>query len=453
MANIILKPDAYSKSFYDVILSNHRYLVCMGGRGGGKSDALYLKYLLELFKPYNFKLLYVNKEKANIRDQQYAGFKRVAKRTGLAERLKFYDGDYRIINELNGNALIPKGMDDPEKSKGTDDVTAIWWDEINKGTLDDFLTLNALLRTPEAQYLQFAISFNPVSEQHWLRNQFFDKSNAYKLNETYSDSGLLHHSTFLDNDFIDKEAYLKTLQENAHGNINRMLVDIEGKWGVTMNENPFFYAYNHSEHYTDAKFMMPDYLGHIYVSFDFNNDPCTLLVGMINEKKICIFDLIACDVNSIPGLSPLDACCEMFLNKYVKSGLITTNRIIVTGDASGRSQTADNVANKNFYTKIKDRLRIGDGQVQTRKANIAHSLSREICNSVLFHCDISFYKSAYLLTEDMQKAYADDNGTLNKAKREYGLNFTDAFRYIIDCMLHFENWQNYLRYYAKDKIR
>lgn len=445
---IKVESGAYSRSFYPVLISQHRYLICFGGRGGGKTDTLYLKYLLELFQPYYFKLLYVNKEHRNIRDQQYAGFKRVAKRTGLYDRLKFYDGDYRIVNEANGNALIPKGMDDPEKTKSTDDITAIWWDEINRGTAEDFLTLNALLRSPMAEYLQFCISFNPVSEQHWLRKQFFDKSDAYALNETYAD-GLLHHSTYRDNDFIDKDAYLKTLQDNAMGNVNRMLVDIEGKWGVIMNENPFFYAYDHTVHYVDTRFTMPEQFTYIYLAFDFNNDPCTLVVGMVHDKQISVIDLIACDANTVHGLSPLEACCERFLDKYVRSGLVTVNRIIVTGDATGRSAAADNAANRNFYTKIKERLRISDGQVKVRKANTTHRLSMDICNSALYHCQVRFYKSAYLVTEDMQKAYADRDGTLNPAKREHGLHYTDAFRYFIDCVLNFDQWQQFIKYYAK----
>ena len=42
----------------------------------------------------------------------------------------------------------------------------IWWDEITKGTKEDFLTLNALLRTPLSTKHQFIISFNPVIESH-----------------------------------------------------------------------------------------------------------------------------------------------------------------------------------------------------------------------------------------------------------------------------------------------
>lgn len=446
---IIIEKGAYSAAFDDVFNSQDRYLILFGGRGASKSDVMYLKYLVELFKPYYFRLAYVNKEKANIRDQQYAGFKRVAKRCGLFDMLKFYDGDYRIINEQNGNCLIPKGMDDPEKTKGLDDITAIWWDEINKGTADDFFTLNALLRSPQAEYLQFAISFNPVSESHWLRKTFFDKDDAYALNETYGPFSMLHHSTYKDNDFIDKEAYLNTLKQNAHGNINRMLVDIEGRWGVMQNDNPFFYAFDMQHNFVDRRFQMPDSMTYVYLSFDFNNNPCTLIVGMIDGKELAVMDLIACDENTEHGLSPLEACCHKFVQKYIVSGIVTSNRLIITGDASGRQKTADNVANKNFYTKICHALRISDSQVKVRRANISHALSREICNSALYNCDVKIYKSAQMLTEDMMKAYADDAGTLNKAKKEHGLHFTDAFRYLLDCMLNFDEWHGYIRYYAK----
>jgi len=171
--------------FENILLSSDRYIIAMGGRGSGKSETFYIKYLLSLFEPYNFKLAYINKEFGNIRDQQYAGFKRVAKYMGVFEALRFYDGDYRIVNPDNGNALIPKGMDNAEKTKGLDDITAIWWDEVNKGTLEDFTTLNALLRTPDCEYLQFALSFNPVSEKHWLRTYFFKEKEPYKLKDEF----------------------------------------------------------------------------------------------------------------------------------------------------------------------------------------------------------------------------------------------------------------------------
>ena len=444
---IILNESAYSKKFYNPIHSHDRYIVAFGGRGSGKTDSFYIKYLLELFQPYYFRLAYINKEKINIRDQQYAGFKRVAKRIGVYDLLRFHDGDYRITNPINGNSLIPKGMDDPEKTKGLDDITAIWWDEINKGTLNDFLTLNALLRSPQAKYLQFAISFNPVSEQHWLRSEFFSENNPYQLKESYKGETLLCHSTYLDNEFINQKEYLKTLEKGANGDINRMLVDIQGKWGVVSITNPFFYAFNESKHYKDERYILSSQ-HQIILSFDFNNNPCTLLIGQVIDKEISVIDLFLADENTISGKSPLEAVCELFVQKYINSGLITTPYIVVTGDASGRQKNADNVANKNFYSKIKICLRISDSQVKVRKANISHALSREICNGLIYNTDFHVYKSAFMVVNDLSIAYVDKNNSLNEAKKEHGLHITDAFRYFCDCVLNFDKWQDYLIYFA-----
>ena len=451
---MILEDSAYSKSFEPIIYSWDRYIIAYGGRGSSKTDTFYLKYILALFEPYYFRLAYINKEKANIRDQQYAGFKRVAKRIGVYDRLRFFDGDYRIINPENGNSLIPKGMDDPEKTKGMDDITAIWWDEINKGKLEDFNSLNALLRSPQAKYLQFAISFNPVSEMHWLRDYFFDKNDAYKLHDNFKSSALLHHSTYKDNEFIDQEAYYATLLQNAQGNTNRMLVDIKGLWGVEKIENPFFYAFNEDLHYTDERYQLAENT-QIILSFDFNNNPTTLLIGQVDVKRIAIFDLILADENTISGLSPLEAVCHKFKAKYLDSGLLVPAYVLVTGDATGKNKTADNVSNKGFYSKIKQLLSLGDSQIKIRKQNPTHILSRELSNGLLYNTDFTIYRSAKLLCNGLNIAYADNNGSLNEAKKKYEkdgdstFHIVDTFRYFCDCVLNFEKWSDYLLYYSK----
>lgn len=446
---INLKRSRYSGSFKELLTTAKRYVIAYGSRGSGKTHHIVLKLLLESFKPEYNHILYINKEFRHIKTQQYAEFKKVAKLIGLYSHFTFYDGDYRIVNNITGTRFTPIGMDDAEKTKGISDPTIIWWDEITKGGKEDFLTLNALLRTPLNPKHQFIISFNPVSEHSWIRKYFFDEKDAYSLNDSFKDNTLLHHSTFMDNEFIDKDDYHQTLLQNARGNINRELVDIHGKWGVEKLENPFFYAFNESLHYRDERYQLSD--TQLILSFDFNNNPTTLLIGQIVDKKISVIDLILTDENSVSGLSPLEAACFKFKQKYMDSGLITTPYLIVTGDASGRQKTADNIANRNFYTKIKTILKIGDSQVKVRKANISHSLSRELCNGLIYNTDFTIYKSAYLVCQDMNTAYVDEQGTLNKAKKENGLHITDAFRYFCDCVLNFTEWQNYLAYYSKNK--
>lgn len=439
---ITVDESAYSKSFEKVLYSHDRYIIAYGGRGSSKTDTFYLKYLLELFQPYYFKLAYVNKEKANIRDQQYAGFKRVAKRIGLFDSLKFYDGDYRIVNPQNGNAMIPKGMDDPEKTKGLDDITAIWWDEINKGTEEDFTTLNALLRSPAAEYLQFAISFNPVSETSWLRKYFFDENNAYTLNDNFKGIAYLHHSTFRDNEFIDQNAYHDTLLQNSHGNVNRANVDIKGLWGVNTVDNPFFYSYNTTRHYKTVN-IEPNRNITLDISFDFNIDPCTAVIGQYDRVnfKFVVFDVITANPQTMQGKSPLESVCAMVQRKYISSGLFTKDKIRITGDASGKYGTADNVINRSFYTTIKRELSLYDSQVILRSMNTPHQFSGEVINYFLRYCD--FYHNNNQLDNDITIAFNDGKDTLNEAKKKHGLHILDAWRYLIDYWVcHLGGWTN-----------
>jgi PBSX family phage terminase large subunit len=445
-----LDESAYSSKFYNVIHSHDRYIIAFGGRGSGKTDSFYLKYLLELFQPYYFRLCYVNKEKANIRDQQYAGFKRVAKRIGIYDKLKFFDGDYRIINPANGNSLIPKGMDDPEKTKGLDDITAIWWDEINKGTLEDFVTLNALLRSPQAEYLQFSISFNPVSERSWLRQYFFSKENAYELSEEFAYNTLLSHSTYLDNEFIDQDAYMETLIQNAKGNKNKLVVDIKGLWGVLDNKNPFFYALSQI-HKTEDEYI-PDAQQFIDLSFDFNANPCTLVVGQHDRKNntFHVFDYLTANQDTLNGLTPLEAVCTLFERIYIKSGITSNYKLRITGDASGQSSNADRQKNQNYYTTIQRILKVHlKSQASIRSTNLPHEISGDICNHalrtlqsrILFHTN----GSVYHLFQEMESAQSDEKNTLNTWKKEAGGHGVDAVRYLFtDLWFKAKDWFNFI---------
>jgi phage terminase large subunit len=194
--DIDIKKTAYSSNFRDFLISEKRYQILFGSRGSGKTHQIVLKLLIESFKSNYNHILYINKEFRHIRTQQFAEFKKVAKQYKLYDYFTFYEGDYRIVNNLTRTKFTPVGMDDAEKTKGISDPTIIWWDEVTKGKEEDFLTLNALLRTPLNPIHQFIISFNPVSEKHWIRSYFFDEFDAYKLNDNFKDSAYLTHFEF-----------------------------------------------------------------------------------------------------------------------------------------------------------------------------------------------------------------------------------------------------------------
>lgn len=426
--------SAYSAKFHDILHSWDRYVIAYGGRGSGKTDTFFLKYIVSLFEPYYFKLAYINKEGSNIRDQQYAGFKRVAKRIGVFDQLKFYDGDYRIINPKTGNMLVPKGMDDPEKTKGLDDVTAIWWDEINKGDIEDFRALNELLRSPQAMYLQFALSFNPVSDQHWLRASFFHPEDAHKLHPDFVGQTLLNRSTYKDNEFIDQQAYLETLMTSAAGNINSIRVNIEGDWGLPENGNPWLYNFK-QEHIREMPYL-PTYP--IYLSFDFNKSPVTCSVTQMSPQKGLQSSFLHV-IDEFYGEMNLQQLCQNIKSKYPNSIMF------VTGDASGNSGhlALEELGTKNmtFYTLIKRYLGLSDRQLHINTKNLSFHDSRILCNTMLYsYPNFYIHPKCRMLIEDCTKATVDDKGQdPNKLKKDrdgYKMDMFDNFRYMLQCYFH-----------------
>ena len=87
------------------------------------------------------------------------------------------------------------------------------------------------------------MSFNPVSQLHWIKETFFNDDekpnpNVFKL-----------HSTFLNNDFID-DGYKETLLEmySSEGNENTYRIYIKGDWGRIKTNNEFYANFSFSKH-------------------------------------------------------------------------------------------------------------------------------------------------------------------------------------------------------------
>lgn len=203
-----------------------------------------------------------------------------------------------------------------------------------------------------------------------------------------------------------------------------------GNWDINTNDNPFFYSFNLQRHTTLEKYTI-DKDKPIQISFDFNANPCVCVLSQRIGKDINILDAISENQQSYAGLSPLQAVCQTIKRKYLNNGLIKPYYIQVTGDASGRSGSADRQNNNTFYTTICKELGLNPNQVCVRLANISHVMSGEICNTFLRVGNIKMYDCAELVS-DLNRAYTDKDGTLNEAKKEHGLHLVDAFRYLID---------------------
>jgi PBSX family phage terminase large subunit len=384
----------------------------------GKTHHIILKLLLASFSKEYQHIVYVNKEFSNIKKAQYKDFKKVAKFYDLDKYFRFYNNDYSIVNNVTGWTFTAIGMDDPEKTKGVSDPTIIWWDELTKGTYEDFLFLNALLRTPLNPNHQFIGSWNPISETHWLRKNFFDENNAYKLKDSIKDA-YLNHSTYLNNDFIDKEKYKETLILNANGSEYRLNVDLKGLWGNIIVDNLFIYAYDSVKHTPPEP--IPIIQGKpVYISVDFNVNPMTAIVAQfdVHFRYIHIVDEFRLKESDVYELS------DKIKLKY------NSMDIIMTGDASGWSRNVNTRGHKSSFEILKQELKLNWTQVKTPKGKWSGYVTdkRHLANGLLTrHPNFKISSNCPFLIEDITSTKIDNNGKMDKKTDSQKSHLLDAF--------------------------
>lgn len=424
MAKFIYKRLWYSKAFVPVLLSKHRYLICFGARGSSKTHHIILKLLAATFSKHHVSAYYCRHQYETIRKTT---FKDIClfldkKAPDLKQYFKYstsVNGSMVFTNTLTGNTLSPYGLDDPEATKGIPEATHIWIDEIDKCSEEQFAMTNSVLRTPNAEYLQFIGSFNPVSMKHWLRDVFFDPSDPYKPNPEFGDDIFIHHSTARDNEYIDVDDYIRNLMLAYAGDQNAIGVNIHGKWGQPENKNPWLYNFDYDNHTRDNLPFFPRHP--VYLAFDFNNDPFACTVWQFAPDKGTKNAFLHC-IKEYSGYYKIDDMLSRIKSDYPYS------IIYVTGDRSGNNQ--DIGRNQTLYQMIQAKLNLSSKQVNLNTHNLHHSDSRVLCNAMFYH-----YPNLYIdrkncpnLITQCQNAKVDDK--VNKPShllKDRGDNKNDEF--------------------------
>lgn len=188
---------------------------------------------------------------------------------------------------------------------------------------------------------------------------------------------------------------------------------------VDANDRPFLYKFDPKVHVIDS--YQPNPHLPITVSFDFNKDPMTALIG----QQVDLWTSYAfAEINLAEGSTP--EICDLLMVDYAK----WFGNTDVTGDATGRNRSALTVGNLNHYRIIKDKLRLLDRNLLVPTVNPAHSDSRVLCNSVLQNAKFYITKNCKKTIRDAEMAYVDVTGELVKTQIE-GLHHFDTLRYLI----------------------
>lgn len=209
--------------FKEVDNSKKRYIVMKGSAGSGKSVDTAQNYILRLLQDKGRNLVAMRKSDITNRDSTFAEL------TGAVYRMFGDKADlYWKINRSpqmltcrsNGNQIIFRGMNDDRQREKLKSITFqkgkltdVWLEEATEFTQADLEIIDDRLRgeLPEGQFYQIRMTFNPVNKNHWIKKVFFDIPD---------DNVLTHHSTYLNNRFID-DAYRQRMER-------RKIVDPEG---------------------------------------------------------------------------------------------------------------------------------------------------------------------------------------------------------------------------------
>lgn len=219
--------------FKEVDMSRERYIVMKGSAGSGKSVDTAQNYLLRLMQDKGRNLVCIRKSDITNRDSTYAEL------TGAAYRMFGEQADrYWSIKQsplsltcrANGNQIIFRGVNDEKQREKLKSITFqrgkltdVWIEEATEITQADFEIIDDRLRgeLPPGQFYQIRMTFNPVNRNHWIKKVFFDVPDP---------NVLTHHSTYLDNRFIDTAYHVRMARRKEVDPEGYQIYGL-GEWG------------------------------------------------------------------------------------------------------------------------------------------------------------------------------------------------------------------------------
>lgn len=289
-------------------------------------------------------------------------------------------------------------------------------EELNEGLLDVCFIRAGRHKIPDTDKQPKPLILANVNPTlMWPKEKVYDRYNAGTLPKGW----FYLPAKITDNPALfDDKDYMERL-ENLDSLTKKRLID--GDWTAFAVKSPFFYAFSISEH--ELPVYEPNEHIPLVISFDFNKNPMTCLVGQsIDISTLVIFDEIKVPDGSTPEI------CEKLLSKYP----LWINNIDVTGDATGRNRSPLIRGGTNHYMIIKKMLNVRDRQLLVRSQNISHINSRILCNSVMQNARFFVTSNCKETIADLVYTQVDDQGELIKTAQE-GRHFADNVRYLIDC--------------------
>lgn len=262
-------PNMVTSAYYPLFTSKDRYVVYKGSRGSGKSVATARKVIVDILVHPYVNWLVVRQYYGTHKDSTFAGLKRAASDLGVYDMFKFTTSPLEVVYLPTGQKVLFRGMDDPLKITSIEvtvgELCRVWYEEAYElKSVNAFDTveesIRGLIDDPDGFY-QSVITFNPWSDKHWLKREFFDPSTRRRRCKSLT-------TTYKDNPWLNSD-YVESLEEMTTRNPNRARVAVYGDWGIA--EGLVFDGCFESRAFSDDEIVgLPRGRG---LDFGFKHDP------------------------------------------------------------------------------------------------------------------------------------------------------------------------------------
>lgn len=388
--------------------------------------------------------------------------------TKLAIDMSRLSGGYTImdfsIRSMYGNRITFKGIDNEEKAKGVEGCSYILWDELNQFEYAEYSQMILSFRGAVAK--AFFGTWNPVSEDSWVKKELIDKD----VWIDWEGGKLPSEHSFIKKNKQGNRVLIKTIYEDNYWTVGSpcgtygyrdenllakyerkrefdyedYLINVLGEWGIIKPESLYIDGFN-AKINTGVTVFNPRQI--ILLGFDYNvGNSC--VVGQMWEYAPDKWTIKILEEYHLQGGegSDLEVLCERLAVKYGKYD------IHYTGDASGNNGSAltqgsvgANTLVGNYLRKYVLKYHKHDRVIFKKfKKNPDTDLSGWIV-SFLFKVmgnDFMLSETCSILIRDLNKAEKLAGGKLDKNKAnkgDYG-HLMDGLRYLIHAFC-FDLWK------------
>lgn len=293
MTQIKIK-DVIGKN-YDLFWNDkHFYRVVKGSRGSKKSKTIAINMIYRIMKYPESNLLVIRRVFNTLRNSCRADLIWAINRLKVNHLWKIPKGEHTLTYLPTGQQILFAGLDDPLKltsiTVAQGYLNFVWIEEafqIEKQEM--FETLEESIRgiLPSHLFHQITLSFNPWSEDHWLRKRFYNDT----YDREYTDDLIYAITTdYTMNEFLD-EVTLKRFEEMKIKRPNRFRVAGLGEWGIAEG-----LVYNNWEilDFDAIELLKKDFSleAAFGLDFGFTNDPSAFIAVIVDlrNKRLFIFD-------------------------------------------------------------------------------------------------------------------------------------------------------------------